>query len=185
MRTCPIRVIFQKQAVLFGGRFAVDSQDNLYVENTVNSSVTVFGPTDTGTVVPSRTIAGKLSGPGTHFNFGMATDSSGNLYVLCVCAQGDGNGGNAFIAYEFGPQANGDDPPIRSVTSLSMYPWSGGPGLAVDSDGVLFITAGPPIGGTQTVFEFSSGASGSAAPINIVTSLAVWTDTLVSHVAVH
>jgi hypothetical protein len=158
---------------------AVDGQDNLFVENG-ESSVEVFGPTDTGTVAPSRTI-----NTGALLNLGMATDSAGNLYVLCIRASTDGSGHNDFGVLEFGPKANGNDGPIRFVTSSAMYPWSGGPDIAVDSAGVIYITAGPPVGGTQTVFEFSADASGRVDPFNTVTSPAVWTDTLVSSIAVH
>jgi len=183
----PLRYILgvtQASAAITPGNIAVDNQDNLYVSNAVDSSVAVFGPTDTGTVIPARTITGKLSGSGAHFNLGMATDPSGNLYVLCVCALGEGSGTNAFITFEFGPKANGTDPPIRWVTSPAMYPWSGGPGIAVDPAGVIYITAGPPIGGAQTIFEFSPQDSGNITPVNTVTSVAIWTDTLVSHIAV-
>ena len=158
---------------------AVDRQDNLYVDEG-NSSVAVFGPAANGSQVPSRTIE-----TGARINFGMSTDYSGNLYVLCLYPSADGSRNNEFGVLEFDPRANGEDQPIRSFTSPAMYPWSGGPDIAVDSAGVIYITAGPPLGGTQTVFEFSADASGSVSPINTVTSSTVWTDTLVSSIVVH
>jgi sugar lactone lactonase YvrE len=165
------------------GLIAVDSSDNLYVQNTVDSSVAVFGPTATGLAVPSRTITGQLT-TGSHITFGMVTDSLGNLYVLCIWGLTDQVGTNMFGVLEFSPTADGNAAPIRQISSPDMYPWSGGPGLALDAAGVIYITAGPPIGGTQTVFEFPATVSGSVHPSNIVTSPG-WTDTLVSHIAVH
>jgi len=154
----------------------VDTQDNLYVVNAVDQSIAVFARTATGPAIPARTISGRLTPVGAYLNQGMATDSSGNLYVLCTCAQPD-NAPNFFGALEFSPTANGNDQPIRMVTSPAMYPWSGGPDIAVDSNGVIYITAGPPLGGTQTVFEFAPNVSGSVSPSNTVTSTAAWTDT--------
>jgi hypothetical protein len=170
-------------AGIIPGLIAVDSSDNLYVQNTADSSVAIFGSTATGLAVPSRTITGQLT-TGSHITLGMATDSTGNLYVLCVCVPKDQSGNTFFGVFEFGPTADGNVAPIRQVTSPDMYPWSGGPGLALDSAGAIYITAGPPIGGTQTVFEFPANASGSVHPSNIVTSPG-WTDTLESHIAVH
>jgi hypothetical protein len=165
------------------GLIAVDNSNNLYVQNTADSSVAVFGPTATGMATPSRTITGPLT-TGAHITFGMATDSLGNLYVLCLCGPTGEGGRNTFGVFAFSPTADGDATPIRQITSPDMYPWSGGPGLALDSAGVIYITAGPPIGGTQTVFEFPANSSGDVHPSNIVTS-PTWTDTLVSHISVH
>jgi hypothetical protein len=167
---------------------AVDSMDNLYVQDFADASIAVFGPTATGTATPSRRITGPLSylsGVGAHVALGMATDSSGNLYALCVCTLTGGNNGNVFGVFKFGPQADGNVAPMKVITSADMYPWSGGPGIAVDPMGVIYVTAGPPIGGTQTVFEFPADSSGSVSPFNTVTSPTVWTDTPVSKIAVH
>jgi hypothetical protein len=171
-------------AGLTPGLVAVDGSDNLYVQNTVDSSIAVFGPTATGAVAPSRTISGGGITSGAHLTFGMTTDTLGDLYVLCVCAPATPESNNLFAVFEFGPTANGNATPIRQLTSPDMYPWSGGPGLALDSAGMIYITAGPPTGGAQTVFEFPPTASGNVHPSEVVTS-SVWTDTLVSHIAVH
>jgi hypothetical protein len=167
------------------GMIAVDNSDNLFVENTVDSSIAAFGPTNNGTVVPARTIAGPL----THlsgqysYNSGMATDSSGNLYVSCVCSRTDGSGFVDFGVFEFDPSANGNVAPIRFVTSPEMYPYTGGDGIAVDSAGTIYVSSGTT-SGTQTVFEFSNSASGSIAATNTVT-IPGWTDSPSSRIAVH
>lgn len=57
----PVRYIpgaTQASAAIIPGTVTVDSQDNLYVQNVTDSTMAVFGPTATGTVVPSRTIGG-------------------------------------------------------------------------------------------------------------------------------
>lgn len=166
------------------GQIAVDSLGNLYVVNAAEGSVAVFGPTATGSSVPDRVVTGRIT-VGSHITLGIATDSANNLYVLCVCGTTEQGGNTFFGAYEFSLTAKGDAAPIRGVTSDDMYPWSGGPGLAVDSAGVIYITAGPLIGGSQTIFEFAANVSGNVHPTITVTSPSVWTDTLVSHIAVH
>jgi hypothetical protein len=166
------------------GVITLDSSDNLYVQNSVDSSVSVFGPKDTGTVVPSRTIAGPLThltGSGAHYVAGMATDAAGNLYVACLCASADGKG-NDFGVFEFDPAANGNVAPIRYVTAPEMYPNLSGVGLAVDSAGVIYVSASALSTGTPTVFEFSTTASGSVAPSN---TLSGWLDAPPSRIAVH
>jgi hypothetical protein len=167
------------------GLIAVDSSDNVYVEDLTDSSIAIFGPTDTGTVVPSRTIGGPLTDLGGPVSYilGMATDSPGNLYVLCVCIRTDGNGFSGFGVFEFDSSANGNVAPIRFVTSSKMYPYSGGNGIAVDSAGTIYVSSGTG-SGTQTVFEFSNSVSGSVAATNTVT-LAGWTDSPPSRIAVH
>ena len=164
----------------------MDSSDNLYVQNTADSSVVVFGRTDTGTVVPARTIAGPLThltGDGYHYVPGMTTDALGNLYVLCFFSVNDCSGRNDFGVFEFSPTANGNVAATRYVTAPDMYPWTGGDGIAVDSAGTIYVSSGTPHG-TQTLFEFSASATGSVAPTNTVT-LSDWTDSPPSRIAVH
>jgi hypothetical protein len=167
------------------GLIAVDSSDNVYVEDLIDSSIAVFGPTDTGTVVPSRTIAGSLTDLGGPVNYilGMATDPPGNLYVLCLCVRTDGSGFSGFGVFEFGPAANGNVAPIRFVTDPEMYPYTGGNGIAVDSAGTIYVSSGTG-SGTQTVFEFSNSDAGSVAATNTVT-VGGWTDSPPSRIAVH
>jgi len=157
------------------GLIAVDSSDNLYVQNLTDSSIDVFGPTDTGNVVPERIIAGSLThltapvtGSSTPFIQGMATDAAGNLYVLCLCAQADG--GTDFGVFEFGPTANGSVAPIRFVTDPRMSAINGQGGVAVDTTGTIYVSAST-VSGSGTIFEFPSSASDTAAASNIVTSL--------------
>jgi hypothetical protein len=127
------------------GLIAVDAADTLYVQNTADSSIVVFGPTDTGTVVPSRTIAGPLAGltsNGANIT-AMTTDTAGNLYVLCNCSKPDGTG-TYFGVFEFSPTANGNVAPMRLFATPGMASnYSGG--VAVDSAGTIYVSDGTQI----------------------------------------
>ena len=158
----------------------VDSSGNLYVgTNSDQLPIAVFGPKDTGPVAPSRTIAGPLThlvgSPGCEGGyaiFGMTLDDPGNLYVLYRCLS------TSFVestaVYEFGPAANGNVAPIRSVTAPGMGPGDAGNGLAVDSAGTIYVSAsnatGLPPSYAPAILEFPATASGTVTPSNILTS---------------
>jgi hypothetical protein len=189
----PVRYIVPQPAEgsstpIIPGLIAVDNSDNVYVQNLADSSIVVFGPTDNGNVVPTRTIAGALTrlngqGSSSYIN-AMATDTLGNLYVMCLCAPAQKGGSYDFGVFEFAPVALGNVAPIRFVTSPEMYPYtSDGNGIAVDSAGTIYVSAGTT-SGTQALFEFSSSASGRVAPSNTVT-LSGWDNTPPSRIAVH
>jgi hypothetical protein len=147
------------------GVIAVDAADNLYVQNTADSSIVVFGPTDTGSVAPSRTIAGpvaRLTSNGSHV-MGITTDTAGNLYVLCQCSRPDGSGSDVGVI-EFNPTANGNVAPIRFVSAPEMDSSFLGSGIAVDQAGTIYVS------GNARILEFSATASGIVAPSNSVTS---------------
>jgi len=173
-------------SVFIPGLITVDGSDNLYVQNEYDRTIEVFGPTDTGNVVPERTISGPLtrvSGSGNYIT-GMSTDTIGNLYVLCLCMMGtDGTGGYEFGVFEFAPPANGNVAPTRFVTAPSMYPYFFNDGVSVSADGTIYVSAGTTQG-IPTVFEFSSSLSGTVTPSNTVT-LDGWTDAEPSRIAVH
>lgn len=112
------------------GLIAVNASGNLYVGNKANSSIVVFRATDSGAVVPAKTIAGLtllLTDKITPAE--KATESAANLYVSCLCTS------FMFGVLEFDPGANGDVAPIRVISGSStpeMY-WNYNLGLAVDS----------------------------------------------------
>jgi hypothetical protein len=167
------------------GFITVDGSDNLYVQNASDSTIVVFGSTDTGYVVPARKISGPLtrvSGPGNYIS-GMSTDTAGNLYVLCLCKEPDGSGRNDFGVFEFDPAANGNVAPTRFVTATEMYPYFFNNGVGVSAAGTVYVSAGT-VKGVPTVFEFSPASSGTVTPSSTVT-LNGWTDALPSRIAVH
>lgn len=172
-------------SVFSPGFITVDGSDNLYVQNTSDSTIVVFGPTDNGNVVPARTISGPLtrvSGSGNYIT-GMATDTVGNLYVLCLSKGTDGTGRYDFGVFEFDPAANGNVAPTRFVTAPGMYPYFFNDGVSVSTDGTIYVSAGTTHG-IPTVFEFSSSSSGAVTPSRTVT-LDGWTDAEPSRIAVH
>lgn len=135
------------------GYIAVDGKDNLYVQN--GSSIAVFGPQDTGLVVPSRAITG-LSAPGR-----MTTDVQGNLYVTTGTDEFLGVG-----VMEFAADANGDAAPLRVLYSTAMANFSGFLGVAVDSSGLIYVRATDPYCGA--VFVFPADASWSTTPSSVL-----------------
>jgi hypothetical protein len=172
------------------GFIAVDDSDNTYAQNTSDSTIVVFGPKDTGNVVPARTISGPLtrvSGSGNYIT-GMTTDTVGNLYVVCLCMGTDGTGRYDFGVFEFDPAANGDVAPKRYVSAPKMYPYFGNDSVAVDSAGTIYVSAIYPnftaTSSVPAVFEFSASDSGTVAPLRTVT-LDGWTSADSSRIAVH
>ncbi|HTU70485.1 MAG TPA: choice-of-anchor A family protein [Candidatus Baltobacteraceae bacterium] len=136
---------------------AVDPSGNIYVANSGNgSSVLEFAPigTQTGTLTPapSRTIPGCLAAQ--ECLGGIATDSSGNLYV--------GNGNNPEIAVF---------PPSTAVTTptytLSTYAgngcglWS----VAVDNAGNMWMLTFECGTSQQSIVEFAPVASGTTGSV--------------------
>jgi hypothetical protein len=118
----------------------------------------------------------------------MATDTIGNLYVLCLTAGTDELGRHYFGVFEFDPAANGNVAPIRYVSAPEMYPYFGNDSVAVDSAGTIYVSAIYPnftaTSSMPAVFEFSASDSGTVAPLKTVT-LAGWTDAEPSRIAVH
>jgi hypothetical protein len=167
--------------VIWSRFMVVDNSGNLHVGNDGDKPIVVFGPKDTGAVVPSRAISGPLTHlgraacDGGYGIFGMGLDDSGNLYVLYRCMAGLYPAQESLTVYEFGPTANGNVAPIRSVTTSGLGIYHAGSGLAVDSAGTIYVSASygtAPYSFMPAVIEFSATASGTVSPSNIVTSSA-------------
>jgi hypothetical protein len=145
------------------GHIAVDSSDNLYAQNTVDSSIAVFGSSATGTISPSRIIGGPLARLASSADNvrALTTDDAGNLYVLCNCTQA-GSTATDFGVLEFGPAATGNMAPLQFVTAPQMTSFGADGSIAVDSAGTLYVNT-RWTGGGELIFEFTAGTSGSFA----------------------
>jgi len=147
---------------------AVDLTGTIYVTSTVN--LLAFPPGASGNVAPVRMISG--SNTGFHGLFGVATDASGNVYVLDTL-EVPGVSASSSI-YEFPPSANGNVAPMRTIAgsntgmdnTFTSY-------LQVDSTGTIYVTGDR--GNTPYVAAFGPGASGNVAPVTTFTSPA-WTE---------
>jgi hypothetical protein len=153
-------------AIMPGYALAVDSVDNLYMSNNGVTPIVVFGPNDSGVVVPQRAIGGDQTMLfGKAFGvFSMATDTAGNLYVSCSCG-----GGGAIL--EFAPTANGNVAPIRVISGALTLAYGGG--ITVDSAGYIYQSTTTNYT-TQSVIRYSPSAVGNVAPDSIFT-IGEWT----------
>jgi hypothetical protein len=153
-------------AITPGYALAVDGADNVYMSNSSATPIVVFGPTDSGTVVPRRALggaqtmlSGKLFGV-----YGLAIDGAGNLYVNCYC-----EGAPAIL--EFSPTADGNVAPIRVISGALTSIYVGG--ITVDAAGNIYHSTTTNYV-TQSVMKFSPDASGNVAPDSILT-VGPWT----------
>ena len=169
----PVRYIVAKDSAgspmkIWSRYMAVDNAGDLYV---AGNGVLVFGPKDTGLVAPLRMIAGSLTHVGAAgcpyggYIAGIAVDEFRDLFVLSTC-QTELHSDSPPAIYEFGPGANGNVSPIRSLISRALV-GSTEAGLAVDSAGTIYVT-----NRASTVLEYAPNASGDVSPANTVTSLA-------------
>lgn len=161
----------------------VDTNDNVYVVNGSDTPIVVFGSTADGNAGPIRALGGDLTQLDGGYIGGITTDSNGNLYVACVCTR-------LFGVLEFGPSANGNTAPIRTIAGplTGLYPYFASLGVAVDSAGYLYVNAIKANATSQyslpAIFKFSPVAIGNAAPDSVVT-LSGWYDSEEPQIAVH
>jgi hypothetical protein len=170
----PVRMITGAATQLGGNPLgiAVDISGTIYVSNTGalgTASVLAFPSTANGNVAPARVISG--SNTGFHALYGIATDATGNVYVLDTL-EVPAVSANSSI-YEFPPAANGNVAPSRTIagsnTGMSSTFTSY---LQVDSAGTIFVSGDR---GTNTPFvaSYGAGASGNVTPSTTFTS-SVW-----------
>ncbi len=153
---------------------AVDHDGNLYVVNSGNQSITVYGPEADGETPPIRTISGekaKLNSP-----VGIAIDAAGKIYVT-----NDGSiGPGADSINIYAPGSSGNVPPIATIagskTQLKLPQ-----GIAIDSDGKIYVANDgnledrapdasryddrPRADPADSITVYAPGSSRNAAPI--------------------
>jgi hypothetical protein len=148
---------------------AVGSAGNLYVFNwqdiAAAPAIDIFSASATGNVAPT----GNLSGPATTIEGvgGIATDSSGNLYV----SNNGANGGSILV---FAPTASGNVAPIRAITGASTQLNRSVGGIQVDAVGNIYVITAGASGSNPAVLKFAATATGDTAPVLSITSTG-WT----------
>ncbi len=167
----PTRRITGPLTDLFSATFgvAVDANGGIYIsqDTLASQEVDAFAPGANGNVAPARVLTGSATGFGVPF--GLATDSSNNLYVT----YGHETPGVAI----FPATADGNVAPSRVISGAAttlLNPTS----AAIDSAGNLYVLdigeTASGHGGSPSIKVFSPNASGNAAPASTITS-AAWT----------
>jgi Beta-propeller repeat len=149
----PIHTIGGANTGLVGPvRVALDASHNVYVTNNPTDSgpgwVTVYAAGAHGNASPIRKISG--SNTGLSSPYGIALDSSGNIYVTNADA-------NSVTVYAAG--ADGNVAPIRTISG-SNTGMSAPTGIAVSATGKIAVASFD--GG---VAEYAANANGNAKPI--------------------
>lgn len=136
---------------------ALDASGNIYVANQNgedNDSVTVYAAGSNGNVSPIRTIAG--SNTAMNYAFGVALDSSQNVYV--TNGSGGSSGQGSITVYSAG--ATGNVAPVSTIagskTKLDV-PF----GLALDTANNIYV----PNYNSNALTVYAAGATGNVAPI--------------------
>ena len=141
--------------LLVGGSRAAWAQDELFVANSGNSSVTVFPRTANGSVTPLRTISGGatgLDGP-----FGLSVDTVNNEVAVA------NNTGTAMSLTVYSRSANGNVAPLRTIQGAAT-----GLGFPI---GVVVDTVNNEIvadSDNLSVTVYSRTANGNVAPLRTI-----------------
>ncbi|HEX3466552.1 MAG TPA: hypothetical protein VHT05_00460 [Candidatus Elarobacter sp.] len=145
---------------------AYDAAGNLYVANNGAGSVGVFAPAASGNVAPARTIVTGITSPS-----GLAFDASNDLFVS------NGTTATASIPV-FAPAASS---PARTLSNAVSDVFAGGPGIAVDAAGDVFVPSESPCAATPAApcavaDAIAVYAPGGATPARIITGASTGLD---------
>jgi hypothetical protein len=156
----------EAQGKVWANYMTVDDAGNLYVgSNRYDWPIIVYGPKDTGPVVPARAIGGSQTGMGSacagYAIVGMAVNDAREIYVLYVCPSTLLSSNNPITLYKFNAGANGNVAPDKSLRLQGPHFATG---LALDSSGNIYVNTG------DAVLEYVAGASGDAVASNTLTS---------------
>jgi hypothetical protein len=127
---------------------------HVYVGNSGNNSITVYGQYNNGNVRPERTIAGPntlINGPGQ-----ISVDRAGNLYVAST-------GTPAILV--FAPGANGNVAPTRVIAGAATTLHNPS-GMRVDpATGDIYVVDNDPADPWARLLRFAAWANGNVGPI--------------------
>jgi hypothetical protein len=167
----PIRLIPANATTTLGSvtSLAVDASGNIYAAEVNDSAdtcgIAVFSSTANGSVAPTRYIVGGSQAGGNLSTLktpaALATDSSGNLYVLDSAPTSL----DLTTIDVFSSTATGNVAPIRTIGgALVGYVRS----IAIDSADNLYTTNNLDAG---SIYVYSNGASGNATPTRSITQI--------------
>lgn len=140
---------------------AFDASGNLYVANYAGvgyknrGAVTVYASGSVGNVAPVQTISG--SNTGLYQPETVAFDTRANIYV----PNGNGGPGNAGSVTVYGPRANGNATPIRTIDGTRTK-LDEPIGTALDGSNNVFVANYE----SNTVTAYAAGANGHVKPIS-------------------
>lgn len=123
------------------------------VANAGNSSLTVYGPGNTGNATPKATVAGSLTG--LRAPAALTVTPSGTILVANPST-------NSITGYS--PIAPGNVAPVRTITG-SATTLATPDGIDVDTLGNIYVSDRA----TNSIIEFAAAATGNAAPLTTIT----------------
>jgi len=159
---------------------AIDAVSDLYVatdvqlgtgpSNRVYPGVSVFAPTATGNVAPTKSIAGDATGIFSPAQ--IALDSAANLYIANSAVQGPAS----ILVFNSGATGNVAPSSTLGGDKTNIYIPRG---VAIDTAGNIYVASldqnlppGPGLGGTPRILVFAPGATGNVAPVRAITGSA-------------
>ncbi len=150
---------------------ALDSSGNIYAADcpacygeSGSASVMVYPAGSNGNAAPSATISGDSTG--LNYPYGIAVDSSGNVYLADEGTIGQDGGSIPPSVFVYPAGSHGDVAPTAQITGTNTgldTPF----GIAVDSSGNIYVAddGDESCDGTESVYVYSAGSTGDAAPI--------------------
>ena len=137
---------------------AVDSTGEVYALS--GNSISVFAPGAAANAAPVRQITGSL----TQLNSAsaIAVDAAQNIYVANTAA------GNILV---FSSIESGNIAPV-SILAGTLTSLGSPTGLAIDSSGDIYVATFNLPSNSSQLLEFSPGATGNVAPVNMLTAVA-------------